>query len=757
VGLATPVLLQPDTTIINLEDFFPDDSKVDSVMINDLKVLQDDAHLIRYAPGKDIHVLNEMQVWVEGKPYSILVRKSRKIAHTFTFDPKGRSFESVRLAGTINGWNPSATALEKNGSIWQTTFLLNPGTYFYQVVTDGHWGLDPANPDSADNNMGGYNSVVKIGDIEGQERPFLYTLSYSGNKVTIGLKNPEKEYFVFYQNYRLPEDYLRKKGETLQIIIPGEAIRLTRSFIRVWAYNDAGESNDILIPLEYGKVIADPAQLSRNDNQNMIIYNIMVDRFFDGDKSNDHPVPDTEILPKANYQGGDIKGITDKINEGFFSDLGVNTIWMSPVIQNPEGAWGLYPNPRTKFSGYHGYWPISFTRVDNRFGTHESFREMVSTAHEKNLNVLLDFVAHHVHKEHPFYKEHPDWVTNLYLPDGSLNTERWDEYRLTTWFDVFLPTLDLSRPEVYGMLSDSAVYWLREYQLDGFRHDATKHIPEVFWRTLTKKIKLDIDLPEKRSVFQIGETYGNGDLISSYINSGELDAQFDFNVYDAAIGVFVRDNEPFKNLINTLRESFMYYGNHNLMGYITGNQDRARFISFASGSLAFSEDGKRAGWTRDIEVNDPVGYKKMAELIAFNMTIPGIPVIFYGDEIGMPGGNDPDNRRMMKFSGLNDYETELRNTTKELIRTRKENLAFIFGDFELLEMSTTTLAFSRSYFERLGIAVFNKGENDATIEFELPERFISARIKSHFGNQYNITGNKVLLTLHGHSFEILTN
>ncbi|HAG48904.1 MAG TPA: alpha-amlyase, partial [Cryomorphaceae bacterium] len=87
--------------------------------------------------------------------------------------------------------------------------------------------------------------------------------------------------------------------------------------------------------------------------------------------------------------------------------------------------------------------------------------------HGRNMNVLLDYVANHVHLDHPVYKEHPDWATSLYLPDGSLNTERWDEHRLTTWFDTHLPTLDLRRPEVVEPMTDSALIWMTEFGIDG--------------------------------------------------------------------------------------------------------------------------------------------------------------------------------------------------------------------------------------------------------------------------------------------------
>ena len=89
----------------------------------------------------------------------------------------------------------------------------------------------------------------------------------------------------------------------------------------------------------------------------------------------------------------------------YFSDLGVNTVWLSPITQNPTTPYGQYPNPPTKFSGYHGYWPISSSKVDFRFGTDDEFKTLVDDAHTKNLNVLVDYVANHVHEEHPVYKQ----------------------------------------------------------------------------------------------------------------------------------------------------------------------------------------------------------------------------------------------------------------------------------------------------------------------------------------------------------------
>ena len=217
----------------------------------------------------------------------------------------------------------------------------------------------------------------------------------------------------------------------------------------------------------------------------------MVDRFKDGNKDNNKPMNRPDVDPRADYQGGDLAGITEVIKSGYFEKMGFTTIWMTPLNQNPLEPYGEQMSPvRTKFSGYHGYWPISSTKVDFRIGTEEELKELTKTAHEHGLNVILDYVANHVHQEHPMFKNDPTICTPLILPDGSRNIAQWNEHRLTTWFDDFLPTLNYDRKEIVETMTDSALYWIKNYDLDGFRHDACKHVQESFWRTLTYKIIL---------------------------------------------------------------------------------------------------------------------------------------------------------------------------------------------------------------------------------------------------------------------------
>ena len=595
-----------------------------------------------------------------------------------------------------------------------------------------------------------------VGNDSKKELPQLITKSFTEKQIHLEIINSVDEVFVFWQNVRLNKTEYKIDKSIVSITIPAYAKEKNKSYVSVYACNKAGISNDILIPLMNGKVVNEASQLDRNDQYNSILYNVFIDRFYNGDKSNDRPVKDSLILPRANYLGGDIKGVEQKINENYFNELGVNTLWLSPVVKNPEGAYGEWKKPYSKFSAYHGYWPISFTEMDNRLGNSLEFKSMIAKGHAKNLNTLLDFVAHHVHELHPVYKQHPDWTTSLYLPDGSLNTERWDEYRLTTWFDVFLPTLDLAKPQVAEMLADSALWWIKEYKLDGFRHDATKHVPLNFWRTLTSKIKTEVEQKEKRPVYQVGETYGSAELIGSYLGSGMLDGQFDFNVYDAALGAFARGDD-FNMLNYRLNESLNKYGYHNKMCYITGNQDRGRFISYAGGSLKFEENAKEAGWTREIEVGNPNAYQKLEMLMAFNMTIPGLPVIYYGDEFGMPGGNDPDSRRMMRFDNeLNPLEKRTLRTTQKLCSLRKSNLAFIYGDFIWLENNKNLMVYARKYFGNTAIVLFNNSEVSITYKIQKNGIINPKVFKPYFGNKYNVADDGYAeVELKPLSFEIL--
>jgi cyclomaltodextrinase / maltogenic alpha-amylase / neopullulanase len=747
LGLASPISLAGDSTRVNLEDYVINLADVDSVSVSPpLTASFDGKYLL--LRGAMIDHLGSISVWRENQAYAIPLQKASKTTVTLTYS--GNASE-VKTKGEFNAWNADQTIFAKESNVFTATLALSPGRYQYVLVVDGKERRDPANKDSVDNGLGGWNSLLTLPKPDVNKLPLISTNSHNQSSIQLALSNPADQVQVYWENFLLDEVSINNNAIT--ITLPPAARQKKRSFVRAWAANREGISNDVLIPLENGKVVQQASELTRTDKEAQVLYFMMVDRFNNASTTNDQPVPDKSIHPKANYFGGDIQGITAKINDGYFDSLGINTLWLSPITQNPKGAFGKYPTPPTTFSGYHGYWPVSLKHIDSRYGTAEDLRALLSTAHARNINVILDYVAHHVHQEHPLFKQKPEWFTSLYLPDGTINTERWDDQRLTTWFDVFLPTLDLRKPEVVGPMTDTAMFWLQQYDLDGFRHDASKHIDLLFWRELTKKVKSQIIQGQQRLVYQIGETYGSRELVNSYVNSGMLDGQFDFNLYDDAVATFAREDVPFSRLVNSLQESITYFGDHHLMGNVTGNQDRARFISYADGSVRFDEDAKRAGWTRTITVKDTTAYNKLQLLTAFMMSVPGVPVIYYGDEIGDPGGNDPDNRRMMRFENLRELEKRTRSVTQQLVSLRRSNLALLYGDCRVTMTGDEHLVITRQYFNTKAVILFNKSGKTAT----LSAGAMPTGSTVHFGSGSRLEGSDLTVTLKPYSFDIITS
>lgn len=788
LGLNNMVTLQPGKTWVWLGDFYPYVSAIDSVTVP------------KDYPGAGISNLrfswnreskcDSMQLWWEGDGYgkesalqyfqiwsggvstTVPVRKSEKVLREFRWKTKQYAYASVKVKGTFNAWNANNLSLrweedptDKTQGTWVGSTWVGPGSHQYVFVVSyaGKWNLetkeirDPNNTDSLGNGMGGFNSTfmvstadLKLNTYYTSPQPIDYWNAEIPTEIVLSTKNMaglgKGEYnsvLAMWQNQRLPVELGEYDVMTglsiIKIKVPKSAWQAHRSYVRVWIGSYEGVSNEVLVPLSAGRVIYDMAKFGdRKDPRTMVMYNPMIDRFVDGKKENNKPLNRPDVDPKVDFYGGDVVGITKKIEEGFFTELGVNAIWISPVVRNPEGPYGQWTKtPATKFSGYHGYWPVALRATDPRFCTEAELKQLIETAHKYHINIFLDYVAHHIHQEHPLYKQYPSWFTPLYLPDGSKNTERWDDYRLTTWFDDFMPTFNYFKPEVVDALTDSALWWFKNFDVDGFRHDATKHIPDPYWRALTYKIKTQVSIPQHRSYYQIGETYGSPELISSYLGSGMLDAQFDFNMYDAAVNTF-KGNGGCKQLAQTLNDSKKWYGAHHTMGNVSGNQDKARIISILDGSMKEGEDSKQAGWDRNIQVRDTQAYDRLLGMMAYNFAIPGIPVIYYGDEIGMPGANDPDSRRMMRFDrglgshadpnnkldtvvGLSEREKQQRTIVAQMAQFRKSHMSMTYGDMKVTAPSDDVLIIQRKYFGEIVYAVFNRSNTIKTIELSFSE------------------------------------
>jgi len=199
------------------------------------------------------------------------------------------------------------------------------------------------------------------------------------------------------------------------------------------------------------------------------------------------------------------------------------------------------------------------------------------------------------------------------------------------------------------------------------------------------------------------------------------------------------DNRSMKDLARTIEESGAAYGAHNTMGVISGNHDKTRFISLAGGAVSWDEDAKLAGWTRDVGIGDSVrAYSKALLLEKLNLTLPGVPCIYQGDEYGQGGGNDPDNRRFMRFGGYNHFEQHNLDEVCKFAQQRRHNIALQFGDYLPLFVDDNTLVYLRTYMgEGVLVAINN---SDAAIDLDVT---IPSGLKSAGARKIHIEANDV--------------
>ena len=662
---------------------------------------------------------------------------------------------SVAVTGSFNNWNKVRNQLKDvNGKgTYELEVPLDPGSYIYKFVVDGKEVLDASNPEKTPTGFDDFNSVLRIADSD-SAKVFLHIggRKESGANVLFSFIYENSiqphplaatDIMALLNNKKIAATNIQVTGNGLTLLVRKSELK-GETTLRVLVTQGGRNTNLQQIQLVDGIPAGKNASSSSWDNG--IIYSILIDRFSDGDKSNDKPVVHDSILVQANYQGGDLKGIVNKLDEGYFDSLGVNILWISPVYDNPDVAFREYPPPHRWYSGYHGYWPISATQVEEKFGTMSELKQLIAKAHEHGMRVLLDFVAHHVHIDHPYFKQHPDWFGTLDLPDGRKNLRLWDEYRLSTWFEPYMPSFDyVKSKDAIAAVSDNAVWWLQETGADGFRHDAVKHVPNEFWRALTKKLKEKIEIPGHKKVYQIGETFGDYDLIASYVNNGQLSAQFNFNLAYFAIPVFVEPDKSFAFIDFHMKKSFASFGYNNLMGNIMDSHDKVRFMAYADGAITKQGvDTREMAWNNPPTVHNPKSYEKAKLYLAYMLTIPGLPVIYYGSEFGMTGADDPDNRRMMRFGdSLTVYENTMLADTRKIVRMRNQHSALRYGDFLTLQADNAIYAYLRSDMNERLLVVLNKDESPQSLDLRLPEMYGARTLVNIMtGEKIEVKGNR---------------
>lgn len=376
--------------------------------------------------------------------------------------------------------------------------------------------------------------------------------------------------------------------------------------------------------------ITDRVKKNENDFDwdEAVVYFMMTDRFFDGNESNNTASgTDTYGDNPGLYHGGDFAGVTAKLD--YLQDLGVNTIWLTPIVKNIAGVTvtdeGSEDVPYN--AAYHGYWASDFTKLNPTMGTTEEFKTMISEAHKRGMRIMVDIVVNHA-----------GYGTESTFAD-MLRDKSVSEGDIKSW-QSGLPDFATEKAEVRAKLVEWQTSWMKDYGVDYFRVDTVKHVDSTTWAAL-KNSTTEVNPSFK----MIGEYYGAGYASNgSTLGSGQMDADLDFDFNDQATS-FVSGN------ISSV-EKFLSARNSALNNaYMTG-----QFLS------SHDEDGFKAslingkGYTEDEATS--------AALVAatLQLTAKGIPVIYYGEEVGL--------------SGLNNYPYQTNRYDMDFSKATKDNVTY---------------------------------------------------------------------------------
>lgn len=445
-----------------------------------------------------------------------------------------------------------------------------------------------------------------------------------------------------------------------------------------------------------------------------VIYLIMPDRFADGDPSNNSPPQSPGTYdrgqPRA-YHGGDLRGI--RAHLPYLHELGVTAIWLTPVVDNDNRS----PND------YHGYGAVDFYKVDEHFGTLAELQELVAEAHRQGIKVILDYVVNHTGPRHPWVADPPDsvWLHGTAgehltarspfrgLTDPHSTPRQWRDV-VEGWFAGILPDVNQDDPRVADYFFGNAVWWAESSGIDGYRLDTFPYVSRRFWADWHRRL---------RQVYPrfatVGEVFDRDPTITSFFAGGRVQFDgidsgvstvLDFPLYYALREVLTQ-GQPASRLAEVLRQDSLYPVGDRLVTFFS-NHDVRRLASAAGGDLSAL---------------------KLA--YALVLTMRGTPQLYYGDEIGLQGGEDPDNRRdspggfpgdprdAFSRAGRTPAEQDLWAYVQALLRLRQQHPALRHGRHYHLLIEPEIYAFVRQAEANRVLAVFNNAKQAREVHIPL--------------------------------------
>jgi neopullulanase len=556
---------------------------------------------------------------------------------------------------------------------------------------------------------------------------FLLVLSaFSQNKPQIEKVEPPN----WWANHTINPVRLLVRGENFQgARVASKSVQLKVSGVRVNSRGDylffdvtipknarvgkcefevSTAGGKVAIPFEILPTPKVPKTITNDD----VIYLIMTDRFANGDESNDKNV--NRKNPRM-WHGGDFRGVINNLD--YLKELGVTAIWLTPWYDNSDEITEC-DKPWCPMASYHGYGAIDYYAVENHFGTLADLREMIERANAKGIKVVQDQVANHVGFRHPWVKNPPleNWfppfVQNRFNNSSLLspNASRGEvENTLKGWFDFSLPDMNQEEPEVKKYEIQNALWWIGTTGIGGIRQDTIQYMPRWFIRDLSAAIQRQYP-----GFYMVGEVFEEDSAHTAMFQGGragwdkidtQLPSVFDFKLWRTSQEVFT-GKKPARALRDVLKYDGLY-ANVNRVTVMTNNHDTDRFMSLKDAT----RDGARLH-------------------VAFMLATRGIPQLYYGEEILMTGGHDPDNRKNFpggwrgdaanKFTkeGRNAEEQAMFEWTQTWIETRKRNAAMREGRTIDVFYNENVYAFRRVKDENDILFIFNAGDKPQALSFD---------------------------------------
>ncbi len=424
------------------------------------------------------------------------------------------------------------------------------------------------------------------------------------------------------------------------------------------------------------------------DLRDTVIYQVVIDRFLNADG-----FLATPPFPSARA-GGTVEGVRKAIESGYFTGLGFNTLWISPLYKGPPGTWP--GSDGRQYTDYHGYWPAEERALEPAQADDASLNAMIASAHAHGIRILFDVVPNHVHIDNVYWTENKDngWFNH---PDGSClcgtPTCPWTTDIIDCWFTPYLADLAWQNQDVADQLTSDVRWWLDTYDGDGIRIDAVPMMYRVAARRIASAIRTKYDHPGNQS-FLLGENFvGEGDfsLLQYELGNFGLNSEFHFPLLWALQNQVATATGSMQDVDDVIHAGEVQWaGSGAIMSLIIGNQDVPRFSSVSAG------DAYGDTWVPAPQSQDPLVYAKQQMALGLIFSLPGAPTVYYGDEVALAGGSDPDSRRVFPSDvELLPLQVATRDVVRRLGAARGCSGALREGTYRTLHAGTEDLVFAR--------------------------------------------------------------